>query len=84
MTALSILTSRALAPVELAIAKWKGFVSARQGWARLKAQLDAAPETAPLRLPAPQAVLSVDNADYKIARVEMAHPMRWRRQCLEE
>ena len=31
----SILVSRALAPVELAIANWKGFVSARQGWKRL-------------------------------------------------
>ncbi len=39
MIASSILTSRALAPVELAIANWKGFVSARQGWGRLKTQL---------------------------------------------
>ena len=31
----SILTARAFAPVDLAIAHWKGFVSARQGWQRL-------------------------------------------------
>ena len=31
----SILTSRALAPVELAIANWRGFVAARQSWKRL-------------------------------------------------
>ena len=28
----SILAARALAPVDLAIANWKGFVAARQGW----------------------------------------------------
>ena len=31
MIASSILVARALAPVELAIANWNGFVSARQG-----------------------------------------------------
>ncbi|RUV35191.1 type I secretion system permease/ATPase, partial [Mesorhizobium sp. M1A.T.Ca.IN.004.03.1.1] len=31
----SILTSRALAPVEAAIGNWRGFVSAQQSWARL-------------------------------------------------
>ncbi|WP_156647876.1 type I secretion system permease/ATPase [Methylobacterium sp. Leaf87] len=31
----SILVARALAPAELAIANWKGFVQARQSWARL-------------------------------------------------
>ena len=40
MIASSILVSRALAPVELAIANWKGFVGARQGWARLRTSLE--------------------------------------------
>src|SRR5437660_12529761 len=31
----SIIVARALAPVELAIANWRGFVSARQSWRRL-------------------------------------------------
>ena len=31
----SILSARALAPVDLAIANWKGFVAARQSWNRL-------------------------------------------------
>jgi ATP-binding cassette subfamily C protein len=31
----SILSARALAPVDLAIANWKGFQAARQSWARL-------------------------------------------------
>ena len=31
----SILGARALAPVDLAIANWRGFVAARQGWQRL-------------------------------------------------
>ena len=35
----SILSARALAPVDLAIAHWKGFVAARQSWQRLNALL---------------------------------------------
>ncbi|WP_201864282.1 type I secretion system permease/ATPase [Microvirga soli] len=63
MIASSILTSRALAPVDLAIANWKGFVSARQGWRRLKDQLaKAAVAEAPLKLPAPKEFLSVESA----------------------
>ena len=49
MIASSILTSRALAPVELAIGNWKGFVSARQGWRRLKTVLGCACDPAPSR-----------------------------------
>lgn len=36
MIAASILTSRAMAPIELAVAHWKSFVAARQGYQRLK------------------------------------------------
>jgi len=35
----SILSGRALAPVDMAIAHWRGFVGARQAWARLNALL---------------------------------------------
>src|ERR1039458_6584942 len=39
----SILSARALAPVDLAIAHWKGFVAARQSWHRLTPLLSALP-----------------------------------------
>jgi ATP-binding cassette subfamily C protein len=58
----SILTARALAPVELAIANWKGFVAARQGAKRLYQLLELLPaEQEPLKLPKPQSLLSVSN-----------------------
>ncbi len=57
----SILTARALAPVELAIANWKGFVSARQSGERLGELLNLLPkEEEPLALPAPTEALTVD------------------------
>jgi len=37
----SILSARALAPVDLAIAHWKGFVAARQSWHRLNKLLES-------------------------------------------
>ncbi len=43
----SILSARALAPVDLAIAHWKGFVAARQSWQRLSKLLEAMPAQAP-------------------------------------
>jgi PrtD family type I secretion system ABC transporter len=39
----SILSARALAPVDLAIAHWKGFVAARQSWHRLNRLLESLP-----------------------------------------
>ncbi len=62
MIASSILVSRALAPVELAIANWKAFVSARQSWRRLAELLGLlAQENEPMSLPAPRANLMVEN-----------------------
>jgi len=56
----SILTSRALAPVELAIANWKGFVAARQSAGRLNKLLTLFPEECePLTLPPPKMGISV-------------------------
>jgi len=51
----SILSARALAPVDLAIAHWKGFVAARQSWHRLNRllqQMPARPEQTLLQPPA--------------------------------
>src|ERR1700726_3399099 len=42
----SILSARALAPVDLAIAPWKGFVAARQSWHRLNRLLESMPARA--------------------------------------
>jgi ATP-binding cassette subfamily C protein len=55
MLAATILASRSLAPVELAIANWKSFVTARQSWRRLSEALVAAPvEEERIALPAPK------------------------------
>lgn len=57
----SILSARALAPVDLAIANWKGFIGARQSRRRLQKTLALLPD-APDRmdLPAPSRALSVE------------------------
>jgi ATP-binding cassette subfamily C protein len=58
----SILLSRALAPVELAIANWKGFVAARQARRRLSEMLTSLPQSGqPLPLPKPEVSLAVEN-----------------------
>jgi ATP-binding cassette subfamily C protein len=59
----SILSGRALAPVDLAIANWKGFVSARQSWARLNQLLALFPVLPePMALEAPRNSLKVEMA----------------------
>ncbi|WP_295844596.1 type I secretion system permease/ATPase [Tardiphaga sp.] len=58
----SILSARALAPVDLAIANWKGFVAARQSWHRLNGLLRAMPApTSPMQLQNPSQKLAVEN-----------------------
>jgi PrtD family type I secretion system ABC transporter len=58
----SILSARALAPVDLAIAHWKGFVAARQSWHRLNRLLDSLPaRPVPTLLQPPSKRLSVEN-----------------------
>ena len=57
----SILSARALAPVDLAIAHWKGFVAARQSWARLNRLFETIPERSQQTLlHGPQKRLSVE------------------------
>ena len=53
---------RALAPVELAVANWKGFVAARGAYDRIKALFGMLPEEVEkMPLPPPQGFLSVEN-----------------------
>jgi ATP-binding cassette subfamily C protein len=57
----AILSARALAPIELVIAHWNGFSTARQSWKRLRELLASFPEAeAGLALRRPAAQLSVD------------------------
>jgi ATP-binding cassette subfamily C protein len=56
----SVLVGRVLAPVDLAIANWRGLVEARMALTRLAEVLPAAPAIERTRLPAPAARLTVE------------------------
>jgi ATP-binding cassette subfamily C protein len=57
----SILSARALAPVDLAIAHWRGFVAARQSWHRLNRLLESMPpQVEQTRLQSPSSRLTVE------------------------
>ncbi|KAB1081893.1 type I secretion system permease/ATPase [Methylobacterium soli] len=62
MIAASILSGRALAPVEVLVANWKGFVSARLSYGRLR-RLDALarPRRESLALPRPHGAIEAEN-----------------------
>ncbi len=58
----SILTARALAPIEIAISQWRGFIAARRSWQRLHELMVRWPEErARLPLPAPNRSLSIQS-----------------------
>jgi PrtD family type I secretion system ABC transporter len=60
--AASILAARAMAPVELVVGHWQGFLMARQAWQRLKEAFALLPASEQrLELPAPRRTLIVDN-----------------------
>jgi ATP-binding cassette subfamily C protein len=57
----SILAARALAPVEIAIGNWRGFMAARQSWKRLQQLLERVPdERVTQELPAPRSAVNVE------------------------
>jgi ATP-binding cassette subfamily C protein len=59
----SILVSRSLAPVEQAIANWRGFVTARQSYDKMNKLLALLPQRRLiLRLPKPERALKVESA----------------------
>jgi PrtD family type I secretion system ABC transporter len=62
MIAASILMSRALAPVEMAVAHWAAFQACRQAWARLRLCLKNTPHNQlRMDLPAPSGHVTVEN-----------------------
>ena len=60
MIAASVVTARALAPVEQIVGQWRSFVSARQAWSRIRKLLEVKdPPPRELGLPLPSKSLSV-------------------------
>lgn len=58
----SILSGRALAPVDQAVANWRGMFAAREGWARIARLLEASGPTAiKTNLDDPRTALTIDN-----------------------
>src|SRR6478672_4462842 len=58
----SIIAARALAPADVAIANWKGFVAARQSWGRIKRLLNSIPPSAEVMLLyKPSTALTLEN-----------------------
>ena len=62
MIAASIIIGRALQPIEVAVANWKGFLAAREAWGRTSALFqEIGVEPKRIALPRPQGSLSVDS-----------------------
>jgi ATP-binding cassette subfamily C protein len=66
--AASLISARALTPLHQVVGGWRSIVSARQAWCRLKGQFGAADRgPAPMKLPAPEASLSVEKLIFRPA-----------------
>jgi ATP-binding cassette subfamily C protein len=64
--AASIIGARALAPVDQAVAAWRGIIGARESWSQivtLVGEADAVEAQPKTQLPAPQGALRVDRVD---------------------
>jgi PrtD family type I secretion system ABC transporter len=71
--ACSIASSRAYAPIEVALANWKGFIAARQAATRLSKTVDlAGDENERLELPAPVKSLTIENITVAIPGTQRA------------
>ncbi|NOT39618.1 MAG: hypothetical protein HOP13_03920 [Alphaproteobacteria bacterium] len=71
IVASSIIMGRALAPIEAAIGQWKGFIHARQAYARLSAALQAESPTQRTVLPPPEGGFKVEEAWMRFAGAEL-------------
>jgi ATP-binding cassette subfamily C protein len=66
--AASIISARALAPLDQAVGGWRSIVSARQAWRRLRGQLSSASkEEVPMALPEPEATVSIEKLVFQPA-----------------
>ena len=71
MIACTIILGRALAPVEMLVASWRGLVESRAAWHRLTRLFESRPAAAPAtELPAPRGALSVENVMLAFPRAE--------------
>ncbi len=71
MIAASIIMSRALQPVEMAVAQWAGFQAFRRAWLRLNVLLNETPEQGQrMALPVPAGALRAENLIGYIPGVE--------------
>lgn len=62
MFAASVLLGRALAPLDMLVGSWRGFLGARESYARLQKLLTSVPKrTPPMPLPAPVGEIRLEN-----------------------
>lgn len=71
MIASSILSARAMAPIELTIGHWKNSVAFRQSWKRLGELFEKnPPEASRFVLPAPSRILSVEGVSVSLPNIK--------------